>query len=62
MRYRDGMGRVRRLKVGFSWSADLLVVKVAELARFVECWRSYVEARERMIAEGTYIRHKTRTM
>jgi 2-oxoisovalerate dehydrogenase E2 component (dihydrolipoyl transacylase) len=47
----DGSG-VRRLKVGVSWSADHRVVEGAELAAFVECWRGYVEAPERLIAEG----------
>jgi len=42
----------RRLKVGVSWSADHRVVEGAELAAFVECWRGYVEAPERLIAEG----------
>ena len=42
----------KRLKVGVSWSADHRVVEGAELAAFVECWRGYVEAPERMIAEG----------
>lgn len=45
----DGKGE-RRLKVGISWSADHRVVEGAELAAFVECWRSYVESPERMIA------------
>ncbi|KIM81862.1 hypothetical protein PILCRDRAFT_71619 [Piloderma croceum F 1598] len=47
----DGKGQ-RRLKVGVSWSADHRVVEGAELAAFVECWRAYVEAPERLIAEG----------
>lgn len=47
----DGSGQ-RRLKVGVSWSADHRVVEGAELAAFVECWRSYVEVPERLIAEG----------
>lgn len=47
----DGTGQ-RRLKVGASWSADHRVVEGAELAAFVECWRSYVEAPERLIAEA----------
>lgn len=47
----DGKGE-RRLKVGVSWSADHRVVEGAELAAFVECWRGYVEAPERMIAEA----------
>lgn len=42
----------RRLKVGVSWSADHRVVEGAELAAFVECWRSYVEQPERLIGEG----------
>ncbi|KAI0056492.1 CoA-dependent acyltransferase [Artomyces pyxidatus] len=47
----DGTGE-RRLKVGVSWSADHRVVEGAELAAFVETWRSYVEHPERLIAEG----------
>ena len=47
----DGKGQ-RRLKVGVSWSADHRIVEGAELAAFVECWRAYVEAPERLIAEG----------
>lgn len=47
----DGMGQ-RRLKVGVSWSADHRVVEGAELAAFVESWRGYVEAPERLIVEG----------
>ncbi|KAF7973547.1 hypothetical protein HWV62_14910 [Athelia sp. TMB] len=47
----DGKGQ-RRLKVGVSWSADHRVVEGAELAAFVECWRGYVEAPERLIVEG----------
>jgi 2-oxoisovalerate dehydrogenase E2 component (dihydrolipoyl transacylase) len=47
----DGKGQ-RRLKVGVSWSADHRVVEGAELAAFVECWRTYVEVPERLIAEG----------
>ncbi|OJA11617.1 hypothetical protein AZE42_05473 [Rhizopogon vesiculosus] len=42
----------RRLKVGVSWSADHRVLEGAELAAFVEYWRTYVEAPERLIAEG----------
>ena len=42
----------RRLKIGISWSADHRVVEGAELAAFVECWRSYVEFPQRLIAEG----------
>jgi 2-oxoisovalerate dehydrogenase E2 component (dihydrolipoyl transacylase) len=47
----DGKGE-RRLKVGVSWSGDHRVVEGAELAAFVESWRSYVEAPERLIGEG----------
>lgn len=47
----DGKGE-RRLQVGVSWSADHRVVEGAEMAAFVECWRSYVEAPQRLIAEG----------
>ncbi|KAJ8586585.1 CoA-dependent acyltransferase [Rhizopogon salebrosus TDB-379] len=42
----------RRLKVGVSWSADHRVLEGAELAAFVESWRAYVEAPERLIGEG----------
>lgn len=45
-------GQQRRLRVGVSWSADHRVVEGAELAAFVECWRSWIEHPERMIAEG----------
>lgn len=45
-------GSERRLKVGVSWSADHRVVEGAELAAFVECWRSWIEHPERMIADG----------
>ncbi|KAJ8515292.1 hypothetical protein ONZ45_g7274 [Pleurotus djamor] len=47
----DGKGE-RRLKVGISWSADHRVVEGAELAAFVECWRSYVETPGRLIADS----------
>lgn len=47
----DGKGE-RRLKVGVSWSGDHRVIEGAELAAFVESWRSYVEAPERLIGEG----------
>jgi len=47
----DGKGE-RRLQVGISWSADHRVVEGAEMAAFVESWRSYVEAPQRLIAEG----------
>ncbi|KAG6885238.1 hypothetical protein C0993_004532 [Termitomyces sp. T159_Od127] len=49
---RGEKGGERRLKLGVSWSADHRVVEGAELAAFVECWRGYVEAPERLIAEG----------
>lgn len=42
----------RRLKIGVSWSADHRVLEGAELAAFVESWRAYVEAPERLIGEG----------
>ncbi|KAG1730418.1 CoA-dependent acyltransferase [Suillus paluster] len=42
----------RRLKVGISWSGDHRVMEGAELAAFVESWRAYVEAPERLIGEG----------
>lgn len=45
-------GGERRLQVGISWSADHRVVEGAELAAFVECWRSWVEHPERLIAES----------
>ncbi|KAK7047191.1 hypothetical protein VNI00_006857 [Paramarasmius palmivorus] len=44
----EGEGE-RRLKMGISWSADHRVVEGAELAAFVECWRSYVEKPEVLI-------------
>ena len=42
----------RRLKLGVSWSGDHRIVEGAELAAFVECWRSYVEHPLRLIGEG----------
>jgi 2-oxoisovalerate dehydrogenase E2 component (dihydrolipoyl transacylase) len=42
----------RRLHLPVSWSADHRVVEGAEMAAFVEEWRSWVENPERMIAEG----------
>ncbi|KAG5650717.1 hypothetical protein H0H81_011264 [Sphagnurus paluster] len=45
-------GGERRLKLGVSWSADHRVVEGAELAAFVETWRSWVERPERLIAES----------
>ncbi|KII86261.1 hypothetical protein PLICRDRAFT_55995 [Plicaturopsis crispa FD-325 SS-3] len=47
----DGRGE-RRLQVGVSWAADHRVVEGAELAAFVECWRGYVEAPERLIVDS----------
>lgn len=47
----DGKGE-RRLKVGVSWSGDHRVVEGAELAAFVESWRSYVENPQRLIGDG----------
>ncbi|KAH7919221.1 CoA-dependent acyltransferase [Leucogyrophana mollusca] len=47
----DGKGE-RRLKLPISWSADHRVLEGAELAAFVECWRAYVEAPQRLIGEG----------
>ncbi|KIJ45045.1 hypothetical protein M422DRAFT_227581 [Sphaerobolus stellatus SS14] len=49
----DGVGPTkRRLQVGISWSADHRVVEGAELAAFVETWRSWAEHPERLIGEG----------
>jgi len=49
----DGVGPSQRiLQVGISWSADHRVVEGAELAAFVECWRSWVEYPERLIGES----------
>ncbi|TFK28461.1 CoA-dependent acyltransferase [Coprinopsis marcescibilis] len=42
----------RRLKLNVSWSADHRVVEGAELAAFVESWRSYVENPARLITES----------
>lgn len=42
----------KRLVVGVSLSADHRVVEGAELAAFVESWRSWVENPQRLIAEG----------
>ncbi|TDL22404.1 CoA-dependent acyltransferase [Rickenella mellea] len=48
----EEMDGQRRLKVGVSWSADHRVVEGAELAAFVECWRSWVEHPERLIGDS----------
>ncbi|KAI1790506.1 CoA-dependent acyltransferase [Ganoderma leucocontextum] len=48
----DGQGE-RRLKLGVSWSADHRVVEGAELVAFMETWRSWVEAPQRLIADST---------
>jgi 2-oxoisovalerate dehydrogenase E2 component (dihydrolipoyl transacylase) len=48
----DERGGERRLRLPVSWSADHRVVEGAELAAFVECWRSWVEHPERMVGEG----------
>lgn len=42
----------RHFQVGISWSADHRVVEGAEMAAFVECWRSWVENPARLIGEG----------
>ena len=42
----------RRLKMGVSWSGDHRVVEGAELAAFVECWKSWVERPQRLLGEG----------
>jgi 2-oxoisovalerate dehydrogenase E2 component (dihydrolipoyl transacylase) len=47
----DRMGD-KRLEVGVSWSADHRIVEGAEMAAFVECWRSWVEDPARLIADG----------
>ena len=47
----DGSGE-RRLKVGVSWSADHRVVEGAEMVAFMEAWRSWVEAPQRLIADS----------
>ncbi|TFK18902.1 CoA-dependent acyltransferase [Coprinopsis marcescibilis] len=47
----NGEGQ-RRLKLNVSWSADHRVVEGAELAAFVESWRSYVENPARLITES----------
>ena len=47
----DGKGE-RRLKLGVSWSADHRVVEGAELVAFMETWRSWVEAPQRLIADS----------
>ncbi|KAI0324346.1 CoA-dependent acyltransferase [Cubamyces sp. BRFM 1775] len=48
---RDSKGE-RRLKVGVSWSADHRVVEGAEMVAFMEAWRSWVEAPQRLIADS----------
>jgi 2-oxoisovalerate dehydrogenase E2 component (dihydrolipoyl transacylase) len=47
----DRMGE-KRLEVGVSWSADHRIVEGAEMAAFVESWRSWVEDPARLIADG----------
>ena len=47
----DGKGE-RRLKLGMSWSADHRVVEGAELVAFMETWRGWVEAPQRLIADS----------
>ncbi|KAH9850608.1 CoA-dependent acyltransferase [Lenzites betulinus] len=47
----EGRGE-RRLKVGVSWTADHRVVEGAELVAFIEAWRAWVEAPQRLIADG----------
>ncbi|KAI0369875.1 CoA-dependent acyltransferase [Pilatotrama ljubarskyi] len=42
----------RRLKLGVSWSADHRVVEGAEMVAFMEAWRSWVEAPQRLIADS----------
>jgi len=42
----------RRFEIGVSWSADHRVVEGAELAAFVEDWRSWVEHPARMVADS----------
>ena len=42
----------RRLKMGVSWSGDHRVVEGAELAAFVECWKSWVEKPQRLLGEA----------
>ncbi|CAG7847363.1 Dihydrolipoamide acetyltransferase component of pyruvate dehydrogenase complex {ECO:0000256/RuleBase:RU003423} {ECO:0000256/RuleBase:RU003423} [Serendipita indica DSM 11827] len=46
---RDGH---KRLEVGVSWSADHRIVEGAEMAAFVESWRSWVEEPARLIGDG----------
>ncbi|KAI0656725.1 CoA-dependent acyltransferase [Cubamyces menziesii] len=48
---RDPKGE-RRLKVGVSWSADHRVVEGAEMVAFMEAWRSWVEAPQRLITDS----------
>ncbi|KAI0761153.1 CoA-dependent acyltransferase [Trametes elegans] len=47
----DGKGE-RRLKVGVSWTADHRMVEGAEMVAFMEAWRSWVEAPQRLIADS----------
>ncbi|GAB1526006.1 hypothetical protein RhiTH_009172 [Rhizoctonia solani] len=42
----------KRLEVGVSWSADHRIVEGAELAAFVESWRSWVENPARLVGVG----------
>ncbi|KAG8827753.1 hypothetical protein FRC19_000762 [Serendipita sp. 401] len=45
-------GNSKHLEVGVSWSADHRIVEGAEMAAFVESWRSWVEEPARLIADG----------
>lgn len=47
----DGKGE-RRLRVGVSWTADHRVVEGAEMVAFLETWRAWVEAPQRLIADS----------
>lgn len=42
----------QRLEVGISWSADHRIVEGAEMAAFMESWRTWVEEPARLIADG----------
>ncbi|KAB5588228.1 2-oxoacid dehydrogenase acyltransferase domain containing protein [Ceratobasidium theobromae] len=45
-------GGERRLEVGVSWSADHRIVEGAEMAAFMESWRSWVENPARLVGVG----------
>ncbi|KAI0762497.1 CoA-dependent acyltransferase [Fomes fomentarius] len=47
----NGTGE-RRLKLSVSWTADHRVVEGAEMVAFLETWRAWIEAPQRLIADS----------